>query len=178
MSQVAEVLPIIRSQMSSIRMPTPHSHVYKDECVYSFDTPYYETGLYLNLLTMQGVGERFLALDSQRTGCKLYLYQRWRKVKKQEAKEDGDLQPSKLAIGVEGGFGLDSKTEIIKEHALCVLNNADKCFIALPCMELPEYLSNILQACIDHEGNYTSMHACICVHIAHPTHLYWCNSLI
>lgn len=134
-------------------MPTPHSHVYKDECVYSFDTPYYETGLYLNLLTMQGVGERFLVADSQRTGCKLYLHQKWLKVRKQEAKEESDAQPNKLAIGVEGGFGLDSKTETIKEHALCVLNGAAKSFIPLPCLDLPEFLSNILQACIDHEGS-------------------------
>eukprot|EP01031_Cornospumella_fuschlensis_P030921 gene30921-37371_t len=159
MSHLSAILPIIRSQMSSIRMPTPHSHVYKDECVYSFDTPYFETGLYLNLLTMHGVGDRFLALDSQRTGCKLYLFQKWRKVKKQDTKDEGELQPSKLAIGVEGGFGLDPTTETIKEHALCVFNGSDKAFVPLPCMDLPEYLSNILQACIDHEGMIVAMQA-------------------
>lgn len=152
MSVVAQNLPLIRAQMTKIRMPTAHTKVYKDECVYSFDNPYGDSGLYLNLITMQGCGQRYLPQDAQRTGCQLYLHLKWKKVPKAEEQAEKGEAPTKLAIGVAGGFDTGSQFDIQKEHALVIYANNFCQFIALPCVELPEFLSNILTAVIEHEG--------------------------
>eukprot|EP01039_Chlorochromonas_danica_P011056 gene11056-12314_t len=141
--------------MSKIRMPTGQTKVYKDECVYSFDSPYSETGLYLNLLTMQGVGENYLQLDVQRTHCKLYLLQKWKKVPIVTLSQEVE-EPTKLAIGTTGGFTVDPQYDIEKQHFLVIYENGIH-LIPLPSSELPEYLSNILQACIEHEGMTTNL---------------------
>jgi ubiquitin carboxyl-terminal hydrolase 5/13 len=148
------LLPVLRAEMSRISKPSSSTKVYKDECVYSFDNVYSSTGLYLNLLTMHGVGERYLAQDAQRTGAKLYLHQKWHKVPKEQ---EESATPNKLAIGLEGGFD-STKHDIIKEHALIVYG-PEVHRIALPSSEIPEFLSNILNACIEHEGMAANLQA-------------------
>lgn len=50
--------------------------VYKDECMFSFDTAFSSGGLYLNLRTWQSYGEQYLALDRAKTGNRLYLHEK------------------------------------------------------------------------------------------------------
>ncbi len=146
--------------MSKLRMPSAHTKVYKDECVYSFDSPFSETGLYLNLVTLHGVGTRYLQQDAQRTGCKLYLFEKWRKIPtfKAGSGESKSEAPIKLAVGIEGGFDAAPKSELEKNHALAIISN-DVQFIALPCHDLPDFLSSILQSCIEHDGMRENMQA-------------------
>lgn len=156
MSQVAAILPILRGEMSKMRCPSRDTRVYKDECVYSFDSSFSDGGLYVNTLTFQGIGQRYLDIDSIKTGCKIYLHELWRQIPKAsppvvESKEE-EKAPTKLAIGVEGGFLSSSNYEIVKEHFLVVFNKDNLVTIPLPNNELPEFISNILQAIIDHEG--------------------------
>jgi ubiquitin carboxyl-terminal hydrolase 5/13 len=54
MSMLAECLPTIRSQFSKLRIVSTHDRVFKDECVLSFDNPFSDEGLYVNLVTLQG----------------------------------------------------------------------------------------------------------------------------
>ena len=58
-------------------MPNQGSNVYKEECVYSFDTPESENGLYVNLSTFQSVGKDYLPLDHEKTGQRVYFHQKW-----------------------------------------------------------------------------------------------------
>ena len=68
--------------------------------------------------------------------------------------------PSKLALGVEGGFALGAEYDIEKTHTLVVIAavGTDASVepavhtIALPNGDLPEMVSNVLQAIIDHAG--------------------------
>ena len=68
--------------------------------------------------------------------------------------------PSKLALGVEGGFALGAEYDIEKTHTLVVIVavGTDASVepavhtIALPNGDLPEMVSNVLQAIIDHAG--------------------------
>ncbi len=48
--------------------------------MFSFDTPLSAGGLFLNLSTWQAFSERHLPLDAERTGNKLYLWEKWHKV--------------------------------------------------------------------------------------------------
>lgn len=113
-----------------IRVPEPSDKVYKEECAFSFETALSRGGLFLNLSTWYSYGERFVQVDQEKTGNKLYLHEKARKVIMTEqlspvarncvlvVKEVFDLQvpntigengkaelrPEKLAIGGEGGF--------------------------------------------------------------------------
>lgn len=156
---VAEVLPILRGEMSKLRIPSTHDKVYKDECMYSFDSPYSEGGLYVNLVTFGGAGRDYLSLDAKKTGGKLYLHEVWHQVRvSDDTKGEETATPSvpqKLAIGTADGFNVNKPNyETVKDHTLVILNNQQNidAIIPLPNQELPEFISNIIQAIINHEG--------------------------
>jgi hypothetical protein len=44
---------LLSAAVAGLRKPTVHDKVYKDECMFSFDRPESEGGLYLNLRTFQ-----------------------------------------------------------------------------------------------------------------------------
>ena len=75
-------LEVVRAAMKQAPVRTPQSHdrVYKEECMFSFDTALSPGGLYLNLATWQSFSEKFLALDRERTGNRLYLHEKAHKV--------------------------------------------------------------------------------------------------
>jgi ubiquitin carboxyl-terminal hydrolase 5/13 len=121
-----DIIQLINLESHKLRLPRVDDKIFKDECVYSFDSPFSEKGLYVNLLTFQGVGADFLMMDSTKTGCKLYLFEKWDQIVRINVEETkgGDektKQPSKLAIGVEGGFVLEPQFDIVKEHSLALL---------------------------------------------------------
>ena len=108
--------------------------------MYSFDTPLSPGGLYVNLTTHHGVGEDHLALDHRRTGAALYLHQRWTRTRKPDSAIP-DADPTKMAIGIEGGFSVDddAKYDVVKSHALVVMPSGDR--VAYPDAELPTVVS-------------------------------------
>lgn len=159
MSNISALLPVLRGEMSKMRIPSRDTRVYKDECVYSFDSPYSDGGLYVNTLNFRGVGQRYLEIDSIKTGCKVYLHEVWTQVPKPKVIEEEQPKetPNKLAIGVEGGFLNSSNYDTVKEHFLVIFERGEKKSVPLPCPDIPEYISNIMQAIIDHEGMKNAM---------------------
>eukprot|EP01083_Nonionella_stella_P262618 892825_1 len=76
MSVAEETLKILESEASKCRIPNENSMVEKDECMLSFDTPFSPQGLYTNLSTWKSYGRDYVTIDSNKTGQKLYLYQK------------------------------------------------------------------------------------------------------
>ena len=72
-----DVLSVIRGEFSKLRLPSAHDKCYKDECLVSFDSPYSEGGLYVNLATLMGYGAAYWQADAAKTGSKLYLHEQW-----------------------------------------------------------------------------------------------------
>lgn len=72
-------LQAIQECSSSARVPSHTDQVFKDECMFSFDTPLSAGGLYINLNTWQAFGQEYVALDHNRTGNRLYLQETWHK---------------------------------------------------------------------------------------------------
>lgn len=66
----------------NVKTPSEHNVVYKDECMFSYDTPFSSGGVAVNLSTWQGFGEDFVALDHKRSSNSLYLLQKWKAVAK------------------------------------------------------------------------------------------------
>ncbi|CAD7697819.1 unnamed protein product [Ostreobium quekettii] len=149
---VEEGLDLVRKHMSTVRTASHYDKVYKDECMFSFDTPFSPGGLYINLNTFQGFGEEYVALDHERTQNALYLHEKWHKVPLVgEAQEKLTTKPDRLAIGGDGGFQVDAeKFEVEKTSALVVMPS--KRTFALPCPELPEVVLQAINAIQAHDS--------------------------
>ena len=83
---------VLQADASSVRVPRGGDRVYKDECVYSFQTPVSladvmvtycknyppsqesEGGLYVGLSSFTGLGPDYLDLHHRKTGETLYLH--------------------------------------------------------------------------------------------------------
>mmetsp|Transcript_62 Transcript_62/g.92 ORF Transcript_62/g.92 Transcript_62/m.92 type:complete len:885 (-) Transcript_62:589-3243(-) len=146
------LLNLVRSHMRSVKVPGHHDKVYKDECMFTFDTPESEGGLYVNLSTFQGFGEQFLELDHQRTGNALYLHQKWHRVPlPEEELAKQKAAPEKLAIGGDGGFAVGAPTyRLEKEAALVVLPGRQR--VGLPCGDLPELVLQAVNGVLAHDS--------------------------
>jgi ubiquitin carboxyl-terminal hydrolase 5/13 len=132
---VAAAVAVVRRHMPSFKAPTSSSaRVSKSECSYAFDTPQtVPGGLFLNVATHTSTSEAFLALDRRRTGGAVYVQQRHRRVAKSAAASSSSSSeassasaPTKLAIGLPGGFDTDTPAfDVVKEHAIVVFLDAD-----------------------------------------------------
>mmetsp|Transcript_68344 Transcript_68344/g.192737 ORF Transcript_68344/g.192737 Transcript_68344/m.192737 type:complete len:826 (+) Transcript_68344:80-2557(+) len=143
----------VRSLMSCAAVPQHYDKVYKDECAYTFDTPYSDKGLCVNLKSWHGVSADMVDLDVQRSGGKgcLYLVQKFLRVER-EKPADGAEDPTRLAIGVPGGF-LEDKWDVVKEHSLLAVDAAGaRATVPLPCPDLPMIVGNACDAVIAHQG--------------------------
>jgi len=101
------------------RIPEQRDKIFKDECFFSFDSPECETGLYVCMEKFYGFGRRYVEDYHKKTGRTLFLH--LRRIKKEIEKpkdassEDSTVaeppaeKVSRLAIGVEGGFDIDTK---------------------------------------------------------------------
>lgn len=155
----ADILRFLRQEMSKMKVASLRDKVYKDECVYSFDSPYSETGLYVNTKTFSGVGEDYLSIDSSRSNCSVYLHEKWEQVPISPSKSESK-DPSLLGIGVQGGFLNSSKFEVIKHHSLVLLMGSTRTAIPLPNDEIPEFIKNVIQSIIEHEGMKLQLSSC------------------
>jgi ubiquitin carboxyl-terminal hydrolase 5/13 len=142
--------------LSQIRVPTASDRVYKEECAYTFDTPYSPAGLFTNLKTFQAVGEEMLLLDSERSGCRVYFHQKWVKIPKDDAannnnnnnnneQESAKATPTKLAIGVEGGFDAGVAMFDVERTNSVVIFDEERVTIPYPSDELPMLVQNVVQ---------------------------------
>ena len=74
-------LDAVRYAMRNV-LPRPPAHydpVYKDECMFTFDTALSPGGLFINLASWQAFGAQYVALDHERSGNSLYLHEKHHK---------------------------------------------------------------------------------------------------
>ncbi len=147
-------LEAIRKCMFDLRVASSSDKVYKDECVLSFDTPYSPLGLYVNIKTFHAYGADYWKLDQTKTKNNLYLHEVWRQIPIIKTSEEAAAEaPTKLAIAVEGGFLTQKKFDIVKENSLIVvLPSGEVKEVPLPCPQLPEFIINVCESIINHDG--------------------------
>ncbi|XP_029835830.1 ubiquitin carboxyl-terminal hydrolase 5 isoform X1 [Ixodes scapularis] len=137
---MAALCEILAPHLARIRTPLNGEKIYKDECVFSFDTPESEGGLYVCLNTFLGFGRKHVERHYARTGNAVYLHLKTVKKELKNEKTDsaGKSAPTRLAIGLEGGFDVaeGKKYEYEYHNALTILPHFD--VIPLPNPELPE----------------------------------------
>jgi len=113
------------------RIPDHRDKIFKDECLFSFDSPECETGLYVCMEKFYGFGRKYVEDYHRKTGRSLFLHLRQIKREVENPKngpsEDGNVaeppaeKVSRLAIGVEGGFDLDTKKYTYEDKNTIVL---------------------------------------------------------
>lgn len=146
-----ESLAILRSNIPNMKLVTKHDKVYKDECIYSFDTPYSDNGLFLNIITLQSYGKDYINYDIDNNN-QIYLHLKYTQTPKVNETND---DPNKLAIGIDGGFNLETKYNINKEYSLVIVTNIiNKTLdiITLPNNNIPEFIINVINSIINHDG--------------------------
>lgn len=137
--------------LNKIKIPLGGDKVFKDECAYSFDTPESPTGLYICMNTFLGLGKQHVEHHCKKTYNTVFLHIKRRRKAIRKTSEDPPPQkkPTRLAIGVEGGFDAHQKTfEFVEETSIVVL--PDWIVYPFPNPELPEMVrmsaSSILEA--------------------------------
>merc|ERR1712166_1605712 len=127
------------------KAPQHYDKVYKDECVFTFDTPFSENGLCVNLKTYGGVAVDMIDFDHTRGGGNgaLYLVQKFTRVEKAQV-EETEKKIETL---------LEDKFDTVKEHSLLIVEKCGtKTTLALPCPELPELVNQVISSIIEHTG--------------------------
>lgn len=129
---------------ATVKVPRGGEKVYKDQCVYCFESPKFQSGIYICLNTFLGFCLNHVKLYATRTGRNVFLhYKQLLKPKQASGNKSGDppkKKPTKLAIGVEGGFDLDdNKLEYEDIYTLVVLHqDKENSVIFLPNEQIPE----------------------------------------
>ncbi|KAG2483306.1 hypothetical protein HYH03_017809 [Edaphochlamys debaryana] len=137
--------------MRTVKVPAYHDKVYKDECMFSYDSPESPGGLYVNLSTLQGFGEAHVAGDHLRTGCGLYLQLRNTRVPLPKA----EVEAARAAAQAAGQLLLNAPTyRLDKASALVVMaaDPAQRVSIPLPCADLPERVLQSVDGVLRYES--------------------------
>ncbi|KAG1668095.1 Ubiquitin carboxyl-terminal hydrolase 5 [Nymphon striatum] len=164
-------MELLKKYVSEVKSPLGGDRVYKEECVYSFETPRgafssesevtrqiahtclikkdwhkssiqdglcneSDNGLYVCMNTFLGFGRNFVEYYSDRSRCHVFLH--LKRIKKEIEVAEPAPQPTKLAIGIEGGFNVDSsnKYDITEIYSIVILPSFES--ISLPCPDLPD----------------------------------------
>eukprot|EP01117_Protostelium_nocturnum_P009498 TRINITY_DN3388_c0_g1_i1.p1 TRINITY_DN3388_c0_g1~~TRINITY_DN3388_c0_g1_i1.p1 ORF type:complete len:818 (-),score=348.96 TRINITY_DN3388_c0_g1_i1:146-2599(-) len=117
--------------LDQVKIPDASSKVYKNECAFSFDNPESEDGVYIDMSRFQAFGRKFVNLNYQKTGQRIYLRVKKTKVLKEEAKTTNESsevpepplkKPTVLGIGIPGGFdSIANKYDVIQENSIVII---------------------------------------------------------
>lgn len=172
---INQVNTILRSEMSKFRIPTIHDKVYKDECVFSYDTPYSSNGIYINLSTLLGYGKDYLEYDVKTNNGKVYLQLQYEQILNENLNNTSlNHVPSKLAIGTKDGFqDIQSTFDVIKHYAIVIVNSTDDIqSFTYPNNNIPEYISNVIEGILSHNGMRSNIQVFIIEYVLLFINLY------
>lgn len=145
-------LEVIRGGLKQVRVPSALDKVYREECVLCFHTPFAEKGLYVSLVSHLGFCAEHVLPYRRRTDHLLYLRQRSTKVPIEKDPSSAQDAPTKLALGVEGGFDLDvERFDEKKELAIvALLEDGSEVAVEYPCDDLPMLVTDAAAAVLSH----------------------------
>jgi len=157
-------MEVIESLSSQCRVASAFDPVQNHECVYTFHTPYTtDQGILVNLETFVGTCDAMATLYGSDKQAFVRIVKKLVKKKEDETTSvAGAPAPTKLAIGVEGGFATeDSKYETLSTHSVVVLekglNGAGKVLAELSYTEdtkssFPEAVQKSVDSILNHAG--------------------------
>lgn len=156
-------MDLLEKHLSEVRVPNDHQDIYKDECVYSYDTPETATGLYVSLASFLGFGEEYVQGYAEKSGNSVFLHIQRRKLPKSDASKGAMMNDeassgpvrkiTRLAIGIEGGYNdKDTQCYEIKEtYSIVVMPNMGV-KIPYPNPELPTIVTKCVEKIIEQDS--------------------------
>ncbi|VVC39492.1 Hypothetical protein CINCED_3A020265 [Cinara cedri] len=137
------------------RIPSNTDRVYKDECLYSFDSPDCENGLFICLKTFYGLGLDFVDRYYRKTGNSVFLHMLRTKIKVETKMTQVGEAPTqrkitRLAIGVEGGFDPDAENKqykTVEKYSIVILPSFER--IPFETSELPQKVIDSVKGIIE-----------------------------
>lgn len=150
---MTDILNYLASQNFSL--PTGGDRVHKNECAYCFDTPVSDGGIYVCLRSFVGLSPKYLQMHVQKTKSRTFL--NILKVPKEEPAEKDEpsaKKPTKMAIGVEGGFDAEpDKIEYDEVNFLIVTDDQgiEIARFSLPNADLPLNVQLSIASILTHQ---------------------------
>jgi ubiquitin carboxyl-terminal hydrolase 5/13 len=145
----------VQALASQCRVATSSDTVVHSECAFTFFNPYSsKDGILVNCRTFAGTIPELAAPN----GTELYLRIVKERTEKLKNEETATSVPTKLAIGVEGGFDDDtSKYDVVTKHSVVVLEAPCQVLAELPYDEstqssFPEPVVKSVESIIHHVG--------------------------
>lgn len=140
-------VPTLCGRLNDLKLekPGPGKKVYNEQCVMSFDTPFSEEGIFINLKSFQAFGRQWVEVDHQRTSNAFYLNIKFSRVKIEKIEEP---EVTKLAFGVDGGFGLDGEYRTEKRYTIVELPSWEQA--PFPAENMSTENMDAMQGIIDH----------------------------
>ncbi|XP_039619727.1 ubiquitin carboxyl-terminal hydrolase 5 isoform X1 [Polypterus senegalus] len=151
---MADLAEQLLSVLSTIRVPKPGDRVHKDECAFSFDNPESDGGLFVCMNTFLGFGANWVERHYRKTGQRAFLHiKRIRKPKKEIEGNSGSgdpprKKPTRLAIGVEGGFDVASEQAQYEEEVKLIIFPEKQEVISDELNSLPDVVRERITASI------------------------------
>ncbi|TDH68876.1 hypothetical protein CCR75_005557 [Bremia lactucae] len=146
----------LQSAASRVRVAQASDRVYRDECVFSFDSALFPTGLYTNLATFLSYGAPYLVYDRSEAPI-VYLYQQHKRKPRTSLASATEATPTKLAIGGSGGFAasVDDKYELEKTFCIVLVDPNQEVLAREPLDSptLPLKIKEAARSIINHAGN-------------------------
>jgi ubiquitin carboxyl-terminal hydrolase 5/13 len=117
-------MEVIESVADQCRVATPHDAVLNSECCYTFHTPFTtDQGILVNLHTFTGTVDSMSMLYGPEKAIFVRIVKQ--RVEKPQAMDVEDVTiapPTKLAIGIDGGFlSEEDKYEVVSTYSVVVL---------------------------------------------------------
>jgi ubiquitin carboxyl-terminal hydrolase 5/13 len=148
----------IEALASQCRVATPRDTVLHSECAFTFHSPYSsDLGIVVNLNTFMGTIPA-LAFKNVSEDRGIFLRVVKKRVKKDVTMDEDKVAavPTKLAIGVEGGFATDDdKYETQTTYSVVVLEKPGTVVAEVPYNEqekFPEAIAKSVESIINHVG--------------------------
>ncbi|GMF14948.1 unnamed protein product [Phytophthora lilii] len=159
---MAEVALLLQSAAAHVRVARASDRVYRDECVFSFDSALAPAGLYTNLRSFLSYGASYLPFDRSgaqdaQSGAAVYLHQQHTRKPKKSSDSATEETPTKLAIGGAGGFAasVEDKFELEKTLSIVLLGpeQQELARVDLDSPSLPPKIKEAADAVLSHAGN-------------------------
>ena len=140
--------------LKNIKVPGYNDRVFKDECMFSYDTPLSPNGIYVSLMSFRAYGHDYIKQNiAPNVDKDIFLHIKMKKVPKPEPeKDDGtkNAEPvTKLGIGIEGGFKNEEQIwDTTKEYSIYIDGAENE--LPYPSNDLPMGVTNSIQALLTH----------------------------
>jgi ubiquitin carboxyl-terminal hydrolase 5/13 len=154
---------VVQRDPSCCKKATALDYVLNSECCYTFFNPHHEPGgILVSLSTFIGTTQELAVnpITTSSTTCSMYVRIRSKRLLK-ELEDNKEQPPTRLAIGLEGGFQSEAeKYTTTSEYSVVVLDGIGSVLAELPYTtenkkDFPEAVSSSVDSIINHTGTIT-----------------------